>query len=219
VASSRGHSAGNWPSRSLLQPDGARRDDAGFSCVLGNPPWDKIKPERDGFYLAYDPLIRQFQGTQKNRRIEALHQEKPAIADAWQRYAFQTGRHAECYWVAASTLTKRQWLRKRSKGTDGEPSIKRKTTGWRPRLFKLFLERAWQLASNGHTVGIVMSSSLHNGQGTTGLRRLMLDECQLRILCNFDNERKIFPGIDNRQDFDIVVFSKGEQTEAFEAPL
>ena len=75
----------------FYQPNGQRRDDAGFSCVLGNPPWDKIKPERDGFYLAYDPLIRQFQGTQKNRRIEELHQENPAIAEAWRRYEFQTG--------------------------------------------------------------------------------------------------------------------------------
>ena len=49
------------------------------------------------------------------------------------------------------------------------------------------------------------------------LRRLLLDRCQLRVLCNFDNERRIFPGIDNRQDFDIVVFEKGGSTAHFDA--
>ncbi len=65
---------------------GQPRSDAGFSCVLGNPPWDKIKPERDGFYLQFDPLIRSLQGTEKNRHIERLHRERPEVLAAWERY-------------------------------------------------------------------------------------------------------------------------------------
>jgi hypothetical protein len=201
----------------FYQPDGKRRDDAGFSCVLGNPPWDKIKPERDGFYLAYDPLIRQFQGTQKNRRIEDLHRESPAIAAAWQQYEFQAKRQADVLLGGGMYFHQTAVVEEEVEGDDGEPVIKKKTTGGDPDCFKFFLERAWQLAASGRTVGMVMSSSLHNAQGCTGLRRLVLDQCRMRALCNFDNERKIFPGIDNRQDFDIIVFDKGGATEAFDA--
>ena len=63
-------------------PDGNRRDDAGFTCVIGNPPWDRIKPSTDEFYLPYDPLIRQLSKTDKLRRIEELHGQDPAIATA-----------------------------------------------------------------------------------------------------------------------------------------
>src|SRR5262249_50919809 len=76
--------------------DGHRRADAGFACVLGNPPWDKIKPERDGFYLAHDPLIRQVQGTEKNRRIDELHRQRPEIERAWQEYEATQRGLADC---------------------------------------------------------------------------------------------------------------------------
>ena len=49
----------------FFDSQGRKRSDAGFSCVLGNPPWDKIKPERDGFYLQFDPLIRRCRGPRR----------------------------------------------------------------------------------------------------------------------------------------------------------
>jgi hypothetical protein len=101
-------------------------------------------------------------------------------------------------------------------GDDGEVTVKRNTTGGDPDLFKFFLERAWQLSQESGTVGLVMSNSIHLAQGATGLRRLLLEQNRLRLLCNFDNERKLFPGIDNRQDFDLIVFDKGGTTETFD---
>ena len=102
-------------------------------------------------------------------------------------------------------------------GDDGEVTVKRKTTGGDPDLFKFFLERAWQLVGEGQTVGMVMSSGLHQAQGSTGLRRLMLDECRLRTLVKFDNEMRVFPGVHNQFKFDLVVFDKGGSTDTFDA--
>ena len=127
---------------------GRRRPDAGFSCVLGNPPWDKIKPERDGFYLQFDPLIRQLQGTEKNRHIER-------VAPTTDPRSWPSG--------SATKRPKRVWplccskagiyahqtaeVEEEVEGDDGEITVKRKTTGGDPDLFKFFLERAWQLVS------------------------------------------------------------------------
>ena len=128
---------------------GSRRPDAGFSCVLGNPPWDKIKPERDGFYLQYDPLIRQFQGTEKNRHIERLHRERPEVLAAWERYEPTRRAWPPCCSKEGSTPTRRPRSRRKSRATTARSPIKRKTTGGDPDLFKFFLERAWQLAGEG----------------------------------------------------------------------
>ena len=101
-------------------------------------------------------------------------------------------------------------------GDDGEITVKRKTTGGDPDLFKIFLERAWQLVGEGQTVGMVMSSGLHQAQGSTGLRRLMLEQCRLQTLVKFDNEMRVFPGVHNQFKFDLVVFDKGGVTESFD---
>jgi hypothetical protein len=191
---------------------GQRRPDAGFSCVLGNPPWDKIKPERDGFYLAYEPLIRQYQGTAKNRRIAELHQQNPAIAAAWDEYEFQTKALSGALSDGGIYAHQTAIVEEETEGDDGEMVVKKKTTGGDPDCYKFFLERAWQLTASDRAVGMVMSSSLHNGQGATGLRRLMLDQCRLRVLVKFDNELRVFPGVHNQFKFDIVVVDKGGQT-------
>lgn len=201
----------------FYQPDGQRRPDAGFSCVLGNPPWDKIKPERDGFYLAYDPLIRQLQGTAKNRRIEELHRDNPAIAEAWHDYESRTKALTDALLATGIYAHQTAVVEEEVEGEDGETVIKAKTTGGDPDCFKFFLERAWQLAAPGRAVGMVMSYGLHQSMGCTGLRRLLLDECELRLLVKFDNEMRVFPGVHNQFKFDLVVFTKGNRTTFFDA--
>lgn len=197
--------------------DGKRREDAGFSCVLGNPPWDKIKPERDGFYLAYEPLIRQFQGTAKNRHIEDLHKQHPDVEAAWNDYESKTKALAEVLRDGGIYTHQTATIEEEVEGDDGDPVTKKKTTGGDPDCYKFFLERSWQLVSRDRMVGMVMSSSLHNGQGATGLRRLLVDECRLKALVKFDNELRVFPGVHNQFKFDIVVVQKGGTTEELDA--
>ncbi len=200
----------------FFDSQGRKRSDGGFSCILGNPPWDKIKPERDGFYLQFDPLIRQLQGTEKNHHIEKLHRNRPEVLAEWQRYeATQKGLAGV---LVRGGIYEHQTaeIEEEFEGPDGEITIKKKTTGGDPDLFKFFLERAWQLVGDGQTVGMVMSSGLHQAQGSTGLRRLMLDECRLRTLVKFDNEMRVFPGVHNQFKFDLVVFDKGGVTDSFD---
>jgi len=194
-----------------------RRPDAGFSCVLGNPLWDKIKPERDGFYLQFDPLIRQLQGIEKNRRIERLHRDRPEVLAEWESYeAVQKGL-ANVLLKGGIYVHQTAEVEEEVEGEEGAVTVKRKMTGGDPDLFKIFLERAWQLAGEGQTVGMVMSSGLHQAQGSTGLRRLILDQCRLRALVKFDNEMRVFPGVHNQFKFDLVVFQKGGSTDTFDA--
>jgi Eco57I restriction-modification methylase len=201
----------------FYEMDGKRREGAGFSCVLGNPPWDKIKAERDSFYLQFDPLIRQLQGTERSRRIDVLHQENPDIESQWRHHEFKQSALAETLITAGIYFHQLAVIEDQTDGEKGEPIIRRKTTGADPDCFRFFLERAWQLVAKGKAVGMVMSSGLHLGQGSTGLRRLLLDECDLKVLVKFDNEMGVFPGVHNQFKFDLVVFNKGGRTARTDA--
>ena len=160
----------------FFDSQGRKRSDAGFSCVLGNPPWDKIKPERDEFYLQFDPLIRQLQGTEKNRHIEKLHRERPEVSAAWQRYeATQKGLAGV---LLKSGIYEHQTaeVEEEIEGDDGEITVKKKTHGRRSRPIQVLPRTGLAVRGRGQTVGMVMSSGLHQAQGSTGLRRLMLDD-------------------------------------------
>ncbi len=147
------------------------------------------------FYLQYDPLIRQLQGSEKNRHIERLHRDRPEVLAEWERYESTQKGLASLLLKGGIYAHQTAEVEEESEGEDGEITIKKKTTGGDPDLFKFFLERAWQFAGDGQTVGMVMSSGLHI---SPRVRPACADCCSndtgSRRSCNFDNEMRAIPG-------------------------
>lgn len=193
-----------WPlafPEAFCDADGSWKPDGGFDVVLTNPPWEKVKPDRKEFHAAYDPAIRDFQGRSLAQRIRDLHRQN-GIAEAWQTY--ETEQKA-----LASTLL--------GLFNHQVAMVSGRRTGGDPDLFKFFFERSHQILRRDGAAGLVVPSGLHSSQGATGLRRLLLDESQVQVLCKFDNERKVFPGTDHRFKFDLIVFRKGGPSGEFPA--
>jgi hypothetical protein len=59
--------------------------------------------------------------------------------------------------------------------------------------YQLFLERAVSLARPGGRIGLVLPSGLATDHGSTGLRRLLLERCDVDSLTGVDNRRRVFP--------------------------
>ena len=176
----------------------------GFDAVLGNPPWDKIKPDRKEFYGRYDVLIRAFVGGELDHRIRELQAAHPGLEAEFQAYETRLKTLAAC-------LKKGGDYRFHDWAVDG------KTTGGDPDAFKFFIERAWRLVRDGGRVGFVVPSAIYNNEGCTDLRHLLLKEAQVERFYAFENRRKIFP-IDSRYKFVSLVFQKGKpQADGFEA--
>ena len=59
---------------------------AGFDAVIGNPPWDKIKPNERECLAEFDPTVWDVQGQERKRLIEALCRDNPRAQAAWKRH-------------------------------------------------------------------------------------------------------------------------------------
>jgi hypothetical protein len=70
----------------FFEPDGAPKENAGFDAVLGNPPWDKVKPQELEFYADYDPLIGDYQGQSRKDRIRELQRLFAGLKQRWDEY-------------------------------------------------------------------------------------------------------------------------------------
>ena len=176
----------------------------GFDAVLGNPPWDKIKPDRKEFYGRYDILIRAFVGGELDRRIRELHAAHPGLEEEFRAYEVRVKTLAAC-------------LKKSGDYRFHDWEVNNRATGGDPDAFKFFVERAWQLVREGGRVGFVVPSAIYNNEGCTGLRHLLLAHAQVERFYAFENRKKIFP-IDSRYKFVSLVFRKGKpEADGFEA--
>ncbi len=91
-----------------------------------------------------------------------------------------------------------------------------KQTGGDANTYKLFLERAYNLLSQGGNCGIIVPSGLYTDQGCTGLRKLFLKRAQISYLYCFENRRGIFP-IDSRFKFVLFGIRKTATEDMFDA--
>jgi hypothetical protein len=174
--------------------------DGGFDCVLGNPPWEKVKPDRKEFYGRADVLIRAFTGGELDARIRELHQAHPSLAGEFETYSERLKTLAQCL-KSSGDYRYVDW------------EINGRSTGGDPDLFKFFLERAHQVLKPGGRLGYLVPSALYNNEGCTGLRHLLLEKMSIERFYAFENRKKIF-AIDSRYKFVCLVAQKTAQAQA-----
>lgn len=172
----------------------------GFHAVLGNPPWDKVLPERQAFFGRVDSLIRAFKGSDLDARVRELQQLHPGLEEDFERFQTETRRFAE-------------YLR----GSGDFPYAEARSQAAHEDLSKYFLDRAARLAADGGAVGFLVPSVVYNGDGCVGLRRFLLGETRIERFYGFENRGKLFPTIDSRYKFVNLVFRKGAPPAPFTA--
>ena len=84
--------------------------------------------------------------------------------------------------------------------------------------YQLFAERALALARHGGRIGLVLPSGLATDQGSAGLRRRLIGECDVDALVGFDNHRGVFP-IHRSVRFLLVTATTGSPTRSIACRL
>ena len=176
--------------------------DGGFDVVVGNPPWDRIKPLRDDFFTRYDREFRTRLPEAKDAKQEELLDD-PEIAEAWEEYKRNIKVQADYFNNADAYELQRPTVAGRTEGTEND-------------LSALFLERVFQIAREDGYVAQVLPGAIFNGSSAKDLRMNLLDETTIQSLVTFEN-KGIFPEIDNRYNFGVLSFKNGGETEDLRA--
>jgi hypothetical protein len=151
----------------------------GFHVIVGNPPWDKVKPDRKEFYGRADILIRAYTGGDLDRRIRELHVIQPALEAEFYAYCERTRTQAAC-------------LRRGGDYHFCDWVVNDEATAGDADLFKFFVERAHRLLHESGRLGLLVPSAIYNTEGCTGVRHLLFDHFKIHGFYGFENRKKIF---------------------------
>ncbi|MBP6802504.1 MAG: N-6 DNA methylase [Chloroflexi bacterium] len=161
---------------------------AGFDVVVGNPPWEIIKPDLREYYAQFDDLIEsKLTRAQAEKRIAELNAD-PDIAAGWKAQVARIEASAAYYKQA--------------------PDFSRQGRG-DTATHKLFTERGYDLLEANGRLAFVIPSGIYRDLGTKELREMLLTEGHIKFLYNFSNERSFFPHVHHDFRFTLLGAQKG----------
>ncbi|HEY1662819.1 MAG TPA: hypothetical protein VGI03_10410 [Verrucomicrobiae bacterium] len=184
-----------WPC--WFAPDGKARKISGFDGIIGNPPWENVKPVAKEFAkigkLSLDraDFDKWFSGKLK---------EDKALAERWREHQEWFDRYKEYL---------------------GRRFFKQGTGDWN--LWKLFIEGDLNLIRDGGRLSLLVPSGLQTDEGCADLRRWVTHENTFEELTSFENRgydeivngkertKHIFPDVDSRYKFGFFKVIKGEK--------
>jgi hypothetical protein len=183
----------------VFYPNGLAGPRAGFDAVIGNPPWDAVRPRAKEFFAAID--LRVLDAPTKRERAGVEEELRKDARVAAQESAYEVGLRAAQR--LHDRLFKHQTARVGGAKTRGDPD-----------MAKVFAERFVELCRPGGRVGVLLPSAFHANAGATGVRRLYLDEMAILYCISFENRMRLFD-IDSRFKYDLLVAAREPPQEAF----
>ena len=163
----------HWP---LEFPDVMQR--GGFDVVLGNPPWDQIELDPEGFFANSVPEIAEAKNkAQKDKILDRLKKSQPQLYQSYEKAA-------QAIWATQQFI--------HESGRFPTSSFGRLNTA------PLFVELSMDLSGIFGRVGLVVPSGIANDSFNQKLFNRMFDEKRLSALVDFENREGIFPAVDSR---------------------
>lgn len=208
-------------------PDVFTADRRGFDAVLGNPPWEIMKPMSKEFFSNRDPIYRTYGKREALEHQRRLFRHDPAFEQEWLEYNARF--RAMSNWVRNVATPFDVSL---ARGKEGRILAER----WRElragqqcmadpehpfahqggadlNSYKLFLELAYRILKDGGRLGFLVPSGIYTDQGARDLRALFLDRSKWEWLYAFHNRLLIFD-IHSNFKFCALIVQKGGRTES-----
>ncbi|MEV4810079.1 Eco57I restriction-modification methylase domain-containing protein [Micromonospora avicenniae] len=173
------------------QVDEATGWQGGFSCVLGNPPWERVKLQEQEFFAARDPEIAAAKNaTARKKAIAAL-----AESDEPSRQML----YAE--WMAA--LHEADGLSHLLRSSGRYPLTGKGDIN----TYSVFTETARLLLYPRGQLGIIVPTGIATDATTQDFFRDLVVTRTLVALFDFENEDKVFPTVHNQFRFALFAIS------------
>ncbi len=163
----------------------------GFDVIVGNPPWDKVKPHDNEFFAPYYPAFKSLSTKVKKKEIMDLLLQDSDIRAEYGAYKESFVEKASFYSAAYEI----------------------QGSGDRD-LSKLVLERVLRLLSNNGVMSMVIPSQILASTGSFEIRKEIFDR-EIKQLYVFENRKKIF-AIHSRYRFALLTLQDSEtQSDKF----
>ncbi len=172
----------------------------GFDIILANPPWEVFKPQAKEFFAEHSDVV-----TKNKMSIKEFEKEESKLMQIAEvraaRLAYESRfPHINKYFRTAPEYRHQVAM------------VEGKKIPADLNLYKLFLERCFELVRPGGHCGIVIPSGIYTDLGAKGLRDMLFEQTQIEGLFCFENRKTIFEGVDSRFKFVVLTFEKSTQT-------
>lgn len=177
-------------------PTGDPDEINGFDAIVGNPPWDRVRPFAKDFYASYNFEIVAASSKRERDDIEKELDATPHVRAAFEAYKVdfeEQGRVHDVLYEWQSVRIGDIWAGRGNADA-----------------YVLFAERALQLEHLGAYIGVVLPSGFYANEGSTGVRQLYLWHAQLLKCFSFENRKKIFE-IHSSFKFETLVARKSDE--------
>jgi hypothetical protein len=165
------------------------RKKRGFSVIVTNPPWSKLRPLRHEFFEHIDERVRLYQGSDLGRYLDTHLSD--LVKAGWNDHVNKT--------ILLSNNLKNSTEYRLNSDSSGDPD-----------LYKYFVERSVALLADDGIASLLLPSGVLRAQGSAALRRLIFEQGEVLNLVEYINRRKIFD-IHSMYRFCSIQFKKGRR--------
>ncbi|WP_214105076.1 Eco57I restriction-modification methylase domain-containing protein [Acrocarpospora catenulata] len=162
----------------------------GFSCVLGNPPWDKVDFEDKKYFSVVERSIAEISGLNRRNRIAEWARENP---EAGERYYAERRKVKSTFLFAGSSGA----YPRCGKGLTVKGVNSLQTD-------QLFTERFAAIVAPKGRVGCIIPTAIATGAGAQHLFSGLASRGAIAALYDFENRKKLFPGVHSSYKFCLL---------------
>lgn len=175
--------------RDSAGPEDVLGCDGGFDCVLGNPPWERVKLQEKEFFAGkHDAIATAEKASFRKRLIAKLPETDPVLWESWaaalraaegeSHFMRQSGRYPLC----------------------GQGDIN---------TYSIFAELNRSMMGARARVGCILPSGIATDDTTKEFFASLVDRRQLVSLFHFENEEFVFPAVHHAVRFCLVTLGGG----------
>jgi methylase of polypeptide subunit release factors len=184
----------------------------GFDCILGNPPWERIKLQEEEFFASREPLIAAAKNkAERSKRIEWL--SEGSLAYHVLNIPVEHGGNP------AERRLHQEFLaeRRRAEATSVYAHLEDDEGGRFPlsgvgdvNTYALFAETIERIRERFGRAGFIVPTGIATDDSTKAYFAHIAEGGRLARLIDFENREKIFPSIDSRIKFCLLTLGPAE---------
>jgi hypothetical protein len=163
----------------------------GFDCVLGNPPWERVKLQEQEFFATRDSEIAAAPtAAARKKQIAKIEKTNPTL-------------HAE--FLAAKRLAEGVSFFLRASGAYPLTGVGDINT------YPVFAERDRGLLAGHGRLGVILPTGIATDATTAPFFRDLVEKGALVSLYDFENRKPLFAAVDSRFKFCLLTLSGHER--------